>query len=82
VNEQDNLVERFTRIETKMDIIITGHAATLDDHEARLRAHDDRINAAQSKASNAVTPTFLWLGFAGAVAVASGLSTIWDKLVH
>lgn len=34
--------ERLARIETKLDIVVTGHQVKLDDHEARVRLLEDR----------------------------------------
>lgn len=34
--------ERLARIETKLDIVVSGHQAKLDDHEARVRLLEER----------------------------------------
>jgi hypothetical protein len=55
-----NLLIAFTRMETKVDVVLTQHGAKLEDHETRLRVVEDR---------RTVSPAALWT----AVTTGSGL---------
>lgn len=66
-----NLLVAFTRMETKVDVVLSQHGQKLDDHEARLRVVEDR---------KTVSPLALWTSVCSAAAFAVGLLTIFDKL--
>lgn len=66
-----NLLVAFTRMETKVDVVLSQHGQKLDDHEARLRVVEDR---------KTVSPLALWTAVCSAAAFAGVLLTIFDKL--
>jgi hypothetical protein len=66
-----NLLIAFTRMETKVDVVLTQHGQKLDDHELRLRKVEDRPT---------VSPRALWTAVCSAVAACAALLTVLDKL--
>lgn len=66
-----NLLVAFTRMETKVDVVLSQHGQKLDDHETRLRTVEDRPT---------VSPRALWTAVCSAVAACAALLTVLDKL--
>jgi len=63
----------LARFETKLDIVLGQHDATLKDHESRLRAVEDR---------RTVSPAALLASSATVVALMGGTFTILDRLFN
>jgi hypothetical protein len=61
----------LARFETKLDLVIGQHGETLKDHEARLRAVEDR---------RVVTPAALLGSLVGVVTVLVGVVSFLDRL--
>jgi hypothetical protein len=61
----------LARFETKLDLVLGQHEATLKDHESRLRTVEDR---------KTVTPMALLASSATVVALLGGVFTILDRL--
>lgn len=87
-----NLLVAFTRMETKVDVVLTQHGAKLEDHETRLRKVEDRPHidptklavveerVAEIAARPALSPRALWAGLIGASGVIIAALTFIDKL--
>jgi hypothetical protein len=72
-NAQDATEVRvmLARFETKLDIVLGQHSATLKDHESRLRVVEDR---------KTVSPTALLASSATVIALIGGVFTILDRV--
>jgi len=87
-----SLLVAFTRMETKVDVVLTQHGAKLEDHETRLRVVEDRPSASPTELADhdlrlrsvegraTVSPRALWTGLIGASGVIVGALTFLDKL--
>jgi len=87
-----SLLVAFTRMETKVDVVLTQHGAKLEDHETRLRRVEDRRVADPNRVDSiereldevaarpTVSPRALWTGLVGASGVVIGALTFVDKL--
>lgn len=62
----------LARFETKLDLILGQHEATLKDHESRLRSVEDR---------RTVSPSALLASSATVIAIMGGTFTILDQVV-
>jgi len=62
----------LARFETKLDLVLGQHGATLKDHEVRLRSVEDR---------KTVSPSQLLASCATAVALMGGTFTILDRVI-
>lgn len=67
-----SLLIAFTRMETKVDVVLSQHGAKLEDHEARLRAVEDR---------RTVSPTGLWAAVTTGAGLVFGALTILLKII-
>ena len=67
-----NLLIAFTRMETKVDVVLTQHGQKLEDHEARLRVVEDR---------RTVSPTALWTAVTTGAGLVFGAVTLFSNLL-
>lgn len=72
-NAQDSTEIRvlLARFETKLDLVLGQHSATLGDHETRLRSVEDR---------KTVSPSTLLASSATVVALIGGTLAVLDRL--
>jgi hypothetical protein len=68
-----SLLVAFTRMETKVDVVLTQHGAKLEDHETRLRVVEDR---------RTVSPAALWTAVTTGAGLVFGAVTLFSNLLN
>jgi hypothetical protein len=72
---QEPMPSWAVRLETKVDLVLSQHSSKLDDHEARIRAQESRVESLRF-----VSPGQLWSGIVAAIAGSAGLATLINWL--
>jgi hypothetical protein len=67
-----NLIVALTRVETKVDVVLSQHGAKLEDHEGRLR---------KVEARRTVSPRTLWTSVISAAGLVLTLIAIFDRFL-